>query len=158
MMIVFSRFLSPVLILSVFLLDRWSKVMVRKSLTLGESVPVLPFLGIHYVQNTGMAFGMGQNLNSLFVVVSAILLVFLFFLLREWENSGKEWKLKAGLALVLGGAMGNLFDRILYGSVIDFMDIFAGPYHWPTFNLADSSICAGAVILTFSHWKSDAPS
>lgn len=132
--------------------------MVRKSLTLGESVPVLPFLGIHYVQNTGMAFGMGQNLNSLFVVVSAILLVFLFFLLREWENSGKEWKLKAGLALVLGGAMGNLFDRILYGSVIDFMDIFAGPYHWPTFNLADSSICAGAVILTFSHWKSDAPS
>ncbi|MBI3013104.1 MAG: signal peptidase II, partial [Elusimicrobia bacterium] len=100
----------------------------------------------------------GQNLNSLFVVVSAIMLVFLFFLLREWENSGKEWKLKAGLALVLGGAMGNLFDRILYGSVIDFMDLFVFTYHWPTFNLADSSICVGAVFLTFSHWKSDAPS
>lgn len=125
---------------------------------LGESIEILPFFHIAYVENTGAAFGMARNYNKLLIAVSLVILITLFVLRRHWEKvDSQNIKTRVGLAMVIGGALGNLYDRIVYGSVVDFLDFFAGPYHWPAFNVADSAICVGAFLLAFSHWKSQLP-
>ena len=122
---------------------------------LGESIPLLSFFHITYVENTGAAFSLGQNRNNFFVIVSIVMLVILFVLRHRWEKKDPHnLLLKLSLALIIGGALGNLHDRIRYGSVVDFLDFFAGAYHWPAFNVADSAICVGAFLLGFSQWKS----
>lgn len=151
------RFLSSILIVGVFTLDRITKGWVLENLFLGESVPVLPFFYLTHVHNTGIAFGVGQDQNRLFTFVSLGLLAALLVLRRNWERRyGGDLKLRAGLALVIAGALGNLYDRIVYGSVIDFLDFFVGEYHWPAFNVADSAICVGAALLIASQWKEPA--
>jgi signal peptidase II len=148
------RLLSPAVILGVFALDRWSKALVLTRVYFGESIPVLPFFHITHLQNTGVAFGMGQERNALFILTSAALLVVLLVMRRRWEREQPEnLGLKIGLALVIGGALGNLYDRIAYGSVVDFLLFFVGEYHWPAFNAADSAICTGAGLLLWSQWR-----
>lgn len=122
---------------------------------LGESYDILPFFHITYVENTGAAFSLGQNRNSFFIAASIVILMVLFFLKRQWEKIEPEnLKLKIGMALVIAGALGNLYDRIKLGSVVDFLDFFVGVHHWPAFNVADSAICVGAFLLAISQWKS----
>lgn len=142
------------IVLVIFFLDRFTKYLIQKKLLLGESREIAPFFHITYLENTGAAFSMGQNQNKFFIVVSVIVLLIIFFLRRQWERSEpRNLNLKIGLALVIGGALGNLYDRIRYGSVVDFLDFFIDSHHWPAFNVADSAICVGALLLACAQWK-----
>jgi len=148
------KYISAVITLTVFAADRVSKYWIQKEMFLGETRRIFPFFQLTYVENTGAAFSLGHNQNTLFIILSILILFIIFILRRRWETSNPaDWKLKAGLAMVIGGAIGNLYDRIAYGSVIDFLDFFLGSCHWPAFNFADSAICAGAFILACRQWR-----
>lgn len=136
-----KRLNTPAVILAVFLLDRASKVRVLARL-FHRSVEVLSFFRLTYAENTGVAFGMFRDSNVLFLVFSAVLVAVLLFLRRRIQAHGALAEL--GLALVLGGALGNLYDRIAYGFVVDFFDFSFFP---AVFNVADSAITVGAVFL-----------
>ena len=130
-------------------LDQATKLWAAGALDYGMPVEVLPFFNLTLVHNTGAAFSFladaGGWQRIFFVVlsgvVSAVLVAWLWRLPREARLLG------IALALVLGGAVGNLVDRVAYGYVIDFLDFHAGGWHWPAFNVADSAISCGVVLL-----------
>ncbi|HOI42037.1 MAG TPA: signal peptidase II [Elusimicrobiales bacterium] len=136
-------FLSPAIVLSVILLDRLTKWLVLENLRCAGR-ELLPFLSLTYVENTGVSFGMFRGNNGFFIVFSAVLVCALMFFRRRLAAHGAA--AGAGAALVLGGAVGNLYDRIVYGHVVDFVDLSFFP---AVFNVADASITAGAVLLAF---------
>ena len=149
-----TKFLPSFIIFTIFSLDRITKTLVQKNLLLGDSIEVFPFFHITYVTNTGIAFGLGTDFNQFFLILSLILVGVLFVFLRYWERSASKNLVSiAALSMVIGGAVGNLYDRIAFGNVIDFLDFFIGSSHWPAFNIADSSVCAGAALLAFYQWK-----
>ena len=135
----------------VIVLDRMSKWLVAGSITLHDSIPVLPgFFRLTHVQNSGAAFGLFAESSSEWKV--AILVLFSILALAVvsallWKNSHSMTTTGVGLALILGGAVGNLWDRLLTGHVVDFFDFYLGSYHWPAFNVADSAIVIGALLL-----------
>ena len=131
----------------ILLSDQWTKHIVQQRLFLHRTVEVIPgFFNLVHVRNRGGAFGIfggqGDGFSSfLFVAVSLIAIgtiLFLFARLKEEETS-----LSLSFSLVLGGALGNLIDRLHYGAVIDFLDFHLLAHHWPAFNIADSAICVG---------------
>jgi signal peptidase II len=135
----------------VVLLDRASKWVVSASLPLHESLTVIPgFFHITHVENTGAAFGLfaestAQWKVAALVTFSLVALVVVSILL--WRNSHSVSTMTIGLSLILGGAFGNLWDRMLAGHVTDFLDFHIGQYYWPAFNVADSAIVVGAILL-----------
>jgi signal peptidase II len=137
--------------LIVVVADRASKWLVARSIPLHESVSVLPgVFRLTHVQNSGAAFGLFAESPSewkvaLLILFSMLALVVVSALL--WKNSHRITSTGVGLALILGGAVGNLWDRLLSGHVVDFFDFYLGSYHWPAFNIADSAIVIGALLL-----------
>ncbi len=137
--------------LLVILLDRGSKWLVESTIALHESIAVLPgFFRLTHVQNSGAAFGLFADSSSewkitILVMFSLLALVVVSALL--WKNSHAMTSTGVGLALILGGAVGNLWDRLFSGHVVDFFDFYVGSYHWPAFNIADSAIVVGAFLL-----------
>jgi signal peptidase II len=135
----------------VIVLDRMSKWLVAGSINLHDSISVLPgFFRLTHVQNSGAAFGLFAESSSEWKV--AILILFSILALAVvsallWKNSHSMTTTGVGLALILGGAVGNLWDRLLTGHVVDFFDFYLGSYHWPAFNVADSAIVIGALLL-----------
>lgn len=135
-----------VFIISV-VLDMGSKYFMAGWLPLGQSKPVIPgFFQFTLVHNRGAAFGVGSNWSTpfflIFSVVALGVVCSLFFQLKPHE------KLSAyALAMILGGAFGNIVDRIRLGYVVDFLDVYVQTHHWPVFNIADSFITVGAVLL-----------
>jgi signal peptidase II len=135
----------------ILLLDQITKLYVDSSMRLHESIPVIQGLfSITYVRNPGAAFGFLADASPLFrsiffvaVTVLAIMLVVHYI----WKSRAEEPFLTFALSLVLSGAVGNLIDRVRLGEVIDFLDVYIGTTHWPAFNVADSAISVGAVIL-----------
>ena len=126
----------------VLIVDRLTKYILFRNLSEGESVNVLPGLfHITLVLNSGAAFGLFKG-QSLFFTVSTVLVI-IFICLYIWRGVCKDLFVLAALGLILGGAVGNLIDRVLYGYVIDFLDFRI----WPVFNIADASITIGAFIL-----------
>jgi signal peptidase II len=134
---------SAALVAAVLAADRATKLWAMRDLRLHGPVPVLPFFELAYVENTGAAFGMGRGSNTFFIVVSSLLIVVLLRFLRKWPK-GDLW-LQGGGLLVLGGAVGNLYDRLAYRYVVDFLYL----HHWPVFNVADSCITIGALMLAW---------
>lgn len=135
------------IVFSVVVLDQVTKYLILTNLPLHDSREVLPFLHIVHVRNTGAAFGMFKMLgNPFFVILSvcASLFVLYLFLRREYN--------RFGLSLILGGAIGNLIDRVSYGYVVDFIDIAVGSFHWPAFNVADSALTVGIAIILAAHF------
>lgn len=128
-----------------FGLDRASKTWVMLRLYEGEVWTLTPFFNLTHVTNTGVAFGLGQNFNSIFTGVALLLTVALLF----WHRKAQSVVEKLALELLIAGALGNLYDRIVYGAVIDFLDFHAGLHHWPSFNVADSAITIGAALLIY---------
>lgn len=132
-------------------LDRLTKWLITSSMHLHESVNVIPGLfRITHVQNTGAAFGLFSDHPSewkvaVLVMFSLAALVVVTILL--WRNSHSFTSTGFALSLILGGALGNLWDRLVDGHVVDFLDFHLGGYHWPAFNVADSAIVVGAFIL-----------
>jgi signal peptidase II len=135
----------------VVLLDRITKWAVAASLPLHESLTVIPgFFHITHVENTGAAFGLFAESTASWkvgalVTFSLVALVIVSILL--WRNSHSVSTMTIGLSLILGGAFGNLWDRMLAGHVTDFLDFHIGQYYWPAFNVADSAIVVGALLL-----------
>lgn len=134
----------------IVMLDQLTKAWIKQTLTLGESVAVLPFFNLTLVYNEGAAFSLLADaggwqrwlLTGLALAVSVIIVIWLSRLRIETHR----WLIIA-LTLVLGGAIGNLTDRILYGHVTDFIDFYYQTWHYPAFNVADSAISIGAVML-----------
>lgn len=148
---VLLRLAYTLLTLSVLLLDQATKALVVSRMTLYSSAPVIPGLfHVTLVTNRGALFGLLHDLadpyrSTLFTAVPllAIALMFVF----QYRTTIHDLATQSGLALILGGALGNLVDRIRLGYVIDFLDVFVGEHHWPAFNVADSCICVGVACL-----------
>ena len=141
--------------LLVVVLDQITKLIVAASLPAGAGISVIEgFLNLVHVRNRGMAFGMLQGLSSgfaayLLAAASIIAVFFIIFFASRLTNGSKVGLLS--LSLILGGALGNLVDRLRLGEVIDFVDVHIGQYHWPAFNVADSAITVGtlSVFITY---------
>lgn len=145
------RALRPAVVVALVALDRATKLWAMGGLRRVGSVPVLPFFELTYVENTGAAFGLGRGANGAFIAVSVVLIAVLVRLLRRWPKD--DLWLQAGGLLVLSGALGNLYDRLAYKYVVDFLYV----HHWPVFNVADSCICVGAGLLAWG-LKDEKPS
>ena len=130
-------------------LDQLSKLAVVGSMQLYQSIPIMPYFKLTYVHNTGAAFSFLSEAGGwqrwffagLAVVISAVIAVWLAKLKPH------ETLLAVALSLVLGGAIGNLIDRLAYGYVIDFLDVYYQSWHWPAFNIADSAITLGVILM-----------
>lgn len=132
------------------IVDQFSKYLITSGMDLGESLAVFPpVFYITYVLNPGAAFGMLANQTNLFIVVSLLVIIGVLVGYRYLPRE-RVWTYVA-LGMVAGGAMGNLIDRIRLGRVIDFLDFKV----WPVFNLADTAIVVGAVILILDVWLAD---
>jgi signal peptidase II len=130
------------IVLSIIAIDQITKYFVISYLTPSDSIEIFPFLHLVIVRNTGAAFGMFRNFGSTFFVgISVLAVIFIVYLLIKSSYNF------IGLSLVLGGAIGNLIDRILYGKVVDFIDFSIGKFHWYTFNVADSSLTVGIIVI-----------
>lgn len=137
--------------LAIVVLDQATKLWVVASLRLHESVPVIPgFFDLTYVRNTGAAFSLFAGRSAafrvpFFVAVSVAAAVAIAVYVRR--TPAEERSVLAGCAFVLGGALGNLIDRLLSGDVVDFLDLHWRGWHWPAFNVADSFITVGVALL-----------
>ncbi len=128
--------------MAVLILDQSTKYFVRTGLTQFDIVHVLPVLNLVHVENVGSAFGLFKTLgNAFFIAVAACASLFVSFLIVKDRDN------RAAFSLILGGAAGNLADRIMYGHVVDFLDLHAGEYHWPAFNVADSALTVGIFLI-----------
>lgn len=137
----------------VIIIDRYTKIWVLQHLTFQEPLRILPFFNLTLAYNTGAAFSFlhtasgWQNwfLGGLAFIISCLILVWLAKL------PARSYWVMTALCLILGGAIGNAWDRILYGYVIDFLSFHLGDWHFAIFNIADSAICVGAFMLMI-HW------
>lgn len=139
------------LTLVVFILDIVTKFLVIHHFALGESLNLLPVFSLTYVHNIGAAFSLFEGMRwglALIAVGMSLIIIYLLY-----KNSRTQRLENFALALILGGALGNLFDRLYHGYVIDFLDFFWQIWHYPTFNLADVSICVGIFFYLISSFK-----
>ena len=136
-------------------LDQLSKFAMTGILTAGVNIEVAPFFNLVLVHNRGAAFSLLSNASGwqreFFISIAVIASVWVVYLLRRHP---RQTLFCLALSLILGGAIGNVIDRVLYGAVIDFLDFHAAGYHWPAFNVADSAITCGAVLLVWDGLRS----
>lgn len=149
------------LVAATLVLDRWTKVLIQKRFDLNESISVIDgFFNITYVRNTGVAFGIFSSISS--PVKSVLLSVFtacaaVVVVTYSVRSPVRNRLLQIALSLILGGALGNLYDRLAYGYVVDFLEFYAGSYHWPSFNVADAAISIGVGLLALEIIRNEAP-
>ena len=143
----------------VIFLDYLTKIAVLATFSPGESRALTPFFNLVLVFNKGAAFSFLASSEGwqtlLFAAIAVVASIVISFLILKNKN---KRLFCSGLALILGGALGNLYDRIAYGHVVDFLDFHAAGWHWPAFNVADSAITAGAALLileSFLHRKEE---
>ena len=136
-------FASAILVLA----DQISKTIVVKTMSLYESIPVIQnFFHFTYITNDGMAFGINFPFGYyIFTSLSVLLTLFLFWYL--WSVRTHSIVIRLGISFIIAGAIGNLIDRIFLGAVIDFLDFMIGNFHWYVFNLADSYVTVGMVLV-----------
>ena len=145
----------------VILLDRITKLAVAKNISLHDSIQIIPdFFRLTHVENRGAAFGLFADSPSewkiaVLVLFSVAALVIVTALL--WRNSHSLNTTAIGLSLILGGAIGNLWDRLFSGRVVDFLLFYVGQYQWPAFNVADTAIVVGAGLLVIEILFTKAP-
>ena len=129
-------------------LDQLSKFMITRVLAHGNGIEVTPFFNLVLVHNRGAAFSLLSSASGwqrgTFIAIAVLASVWVVYLLRKYP---RQMLFCFALSLILGGAIGNLIDRVLLSAVIDFLDFHAAGYHWPAFNVADSAITCGAVLL-----------
>ena len=135
-----------IIIAAIIALDQWSKWAIKTSFNLYQSKPVIQdLLHFTYVTNDGMAFGLSFPGGKHVLLIMTILLTG-FIVGFLWKEKNGHPLIKYGLALILSGAIGNLIDRLLYGKVVDFLDLMIGDFHWYIFNIADSSVTIGMIL------------
>lgn len=146
------------LALLVFVADIGIKLVVMNSMGYGweNRIEILPFFNLLYVHNYGAAFSFLSNQAGwqrwFFTAIAFVVTGLLAFWMRRLPVSDK-WN-NIAYALIIGGAVGNVFDRVVHGFVVDYLDFYWGNYHWPAFNLADSAICIGAAMIILDSFRS----
>jgi signal peptidase II len=156
-----DRFPYIFLVLFILLLDRWTKWLIDTRLLLNQTIVVIDgFFNITYVRNTGVAFGILDSVQSsmkstllAILTVGAVIGVIVY----SWRTPLSQKLLQAALSLILAGALGNLYDRVRYGYVIDFIEIYFRDYRWPSFNVADSAITTGVALLAIEMFRKESP-
>ncbi len=144
-----NNFLWLTLSLVIILADQLTKYLIEANLLVFETIPILPFFNLTLVYNEGAAFsfladqgGWQRWFFAILAVAVTIILVVWLARLRHHEKV-----VAAALALIIGGAVGNLIDRVRYGHVVDFLDVYYKDWHWPAFNIADSAITIGVALM-----------
>ena len=134
------------IIVAIVALDQWSKWMIKTSYNLYQSEPIIEgFFYFTYVTNDGMAFGLSfPGGKTTLLIVTLILTGVMMWML--WKEKNSHNLIRYGLTLILAGAIGNMIDRILYGKVVDFLDIMIGGFNWYIFNVADSAVTSGMIL------------
>ena len=139
----------------VIVIDQVTKRVIDSAMQLHQTIELIPYFQLTYMRNQGAAFsflsGAGGWQRWFFIGLAIVASVFIFVWLRKLDPSRRREAV--AWALVLGGALGSLIDRILYGYVIDFLDVYVGDWHWPAFNVADSAITVGVALLLLDSFK-----
>jgi signal peptidase II len=147
--------------LAVLILDRITKWVIVQTIPLEDVTPVIPgFFRLTHLENTGAAFSLFADSTSPFK--TALLVAFSLAALSVvavllWRSRNEFNIITLSLSLILGGALGNLWDRLVNGKVTDFLDFYLGIHHWPPFNVADSAIVVGALLLLSRMLRADKP-
>ncbi len=157
-----ARIWSLLIAAVIFVLDRATKVLIERNVSIWDTLQVIPgFFNIVHTKNRGAAFGMFSDGTSelrtfLLIGVSIAVLIFVAVLLLQPSRAGFSGSRTTmiGLSLVLGGAVGNIYDRIVSGMVTDFLEFYVGQWHFAAFNVADSAITVGAGLLLLDMWMS----
>ena len=140
--------------LSVFLLDIVSKNFIQNKIMYGEQVEITSFLSLVHFQNTGAAFSFlsdqGGWQRYFLIAISLLAVLYIPWLINQYK---KNILIVIGLLLILGGAIGNLYDRVSYGYVIDFIYLHIAEFYWPAFNVADSAISLGVLLFLYGSFK-----
>jgi signal peptidase II len=134
--------------LIVFIIDQFTKWIIRLSIKTGDGITIIPYLfNIIHSRNRGAAFGIFQNYSQYLTVITFVAVFLILYLFITTPKNDKLLRISYGM--ILGGALGNLYDRIINGYVTDFLDFHIGQYSWPTFNIADSSISIAIVLIIY---------
>ncbi len=148
-----DRWRIPASFFIVIFLDQLTKILIESRLAVGDVISVVPgFFNIILTYNPGAAFGIMSGLpdSIRYVALAATTVIalgaVLYFFIKEYRH---DIVAQMALAGVLGGAVGNIIDRVRLGMVVDFLDVYFGSYHWPAFNIADSAICLGVFVIVF---------
>ncbi len=156
----YGRVLALIIASIIMAADHLTKVMIQHSMNSFDIIPVIPgLLRMVHTENPGAAFGVlaegNPVLRSVILIgVSSVVLLFVLSALLSRNSSYASLPTRFGLGLILGGAMGNLYDRIAHGTVTDFIEVFHGSWSFPAFNVADSAISVGAVLVLFEMLRS----
>jgi len=147
-----ARIIALIIAALVIALDRWSKLWIVHHIRIGHARVIIPgVFRLTHVLNTGAAFSLFEGSTSpamvrnMLIAFSVLAVIVVLALL--WKYGRQFSLISFSLALILGGALGNLYDRVRYGHVVDFLEVHIVHYHWPDFNVADSAICIGACLL-----------
>ncbi|SFE40527.1 signal peptidase II [Alteribacillus iranensis] len=127
-------------------LDQLTKFLVTKNMDIGESIEVIP--GFFYItshRNAGAAFGILQGQMMFFYIVTVVVIIAVIYYMQKYAKESRTYGISLGL--ILGGAIGNFIDRVLLGEVVDFFDVYIFTYNYPIFNIADSALVSGVVLL-----------
>ena len=136
--------------MAVLVLDQLSKAAVRGYFTghtAGEHEQVTPFFNIVLIYNRGMSFGLFNSAGGLNTLLFSLVAAAIVTVLIYWLSRVESPLLAVAIGLIIGGAIGNVIDRIRLGAVVDFLDFHIGSWHWPAFNVADSAICVGVAVM-----------
>jgi signal peptidase II len=137
-------------------LDLWTKRWASKTLAFQQPVDVIgPFVRFTYTRNSGVAFGLGAGLPFPYYVFSLAAVAAILYLFFKQRVRGFSRQL--ALALIMGGAIGNLIDRVRFGEVVDFIEIGYGRWHWPVFNVADSAVTIGVILFAITWPRAHEP-
>jgi len=135
----------------IILFDQWTKLIIISNLGVGQGFEAIPdFVNIVHARNPGAAFGIlaGASVDLRhFVLIGISVISILFIIALLIYSTDLDCLLITGYSMFVGGASGNLIDRLRYGEVVDFVDVHWGAMHWPAFNVADSALCMGAALL-----------
>jgi signal peptidase II len=147
------------IIAAIVALDRITKLYIQANVSPLDTIPVIPgIFNIVHAENPGAAFSMLADAplairRAVLIGLSGAVMVVVGYLLFRPQQAGETPVTRVGLALVLGGALGNFYDRVFIGTVTDFIQVFIGPYEYPSFNVADSAVFCGAVLLLYDMWR-----
>ena len=134
--------------LIVVLMDQLTKLLIKQNLKLNQSIPIIKnTLHLTYTTNTGSAFGLFKGVNFIFILISITVIILIFYFIKYIKENEKM--LQFSVSLLLAGTIGNLIDRLVYSSVIDFIDFRI----WPVFNIADSAVTISVLLLIVLLWK-----
>ena len=137
----------------VVLIDQLSKILVLGNCVEHEIIHVCPYFNLFLTFNKGVSFSMLTSDSAYAPLALSGFALGVSGLLIYWIQKEKNRIARMGLAIILGGAIGNVIDRLRFGAVVDFLDFYIGDYHWPAFNIADSAICIGVAILLLASFK-----